>query len=287
MNDVHTNFRPADDEPAVLSPALLEFVEAARNMPVPPTKVTIASIREGVEQQTRRRRYKLVAILGAAAALVMVVLNSGGTPGVSTDTAPIAERHEVGSTDSPTLGADIRITPLAGAEPVQVQDSRSVALGEGHYRVEVDKGQPPVTVRRGKRSLELVHGVIEARVSGQRFEAELQTGVAHWVTDAGQTPLSVHTNDPPDLLVRRAEQHMAAGAPKQAIATLEQLVASYPEHPSVTTAKLDLGRLYRQTDQPAKARCIYTKLRNNPAAKAVRPEVDRALARLGTGPSCP
>ncbi len=292
MTEIQPDFRPSRDEPAVLSPELEIFVAAARSTPVPEVRVTIDAISRGVEQRRRRRRFGVGASIAAAAALVLVVATQ--FPEKTGEVAPEVDEATVAATtvaasQKTSLHAGITVRRLDGADPVYVQSTYAVELGQGHYRVEVRSPlKQAIQIRAGEQTLELVHGVIDARVSGQRFEAALESGVAHWVAEDVRTPVPVQTNAEvsPEALVRRADRAMAAGTPTEAIAALERLVATYPHHPATTTGMLDLARLYRRSEQPAQARCMYTKILDRPAAKAVHPEVQAALERLGPGAGC-
>ncbi|MGB1013427.1 MAG: tetratricopeptide repeat protein [Nannocystaceae bacterium] len=300
MTDSPPNFRPAKDEPAVLSPDLLAFVDAARNMPVPEVRVTADAIHRGAK--TRRQQTALRIGLGTVAALaaaILVIITAGGP-----ETPPPNPNGNVAERNAPrqavtekqvpvaakTLAPGIEVTRSDGGElAIEVHSTHRLELGEGSYRIQVDQGLgQPLTVTVGEQTLELVHGVVHTQVSGQVFEAALELGEARWVYKGERTKLATKSGMQPPArqLVRRAEAAMNRGDQPAAIDTLERLQAAYPSHQATTTGMLDLARLYRISGQQAMARCTYMRLLDRPSAASFRNEIEVALAGLGPGAGC-
>jgi len=265
-------------------------------MPVPETRVTADAIHRGAKARRRQTSLRIgIGAVAAFAAAVTVVITAG-TP---KPTAPTQAASEVtGQTvvEKPavppalTLAPGIQVTRVDGGErALEIRSKHRIELGEGRYRIEVaDKTNRPLTVTVGEQTLELVHGVVHTQVSGQVFEATLETGEARWVFKGERTQLSTGSGLHPSAmqLVRQAEEAMGRGDRPTAIDTLERLQRAYPSHQATTTGMLDLARLYRASSQPAKARCTYKRLLDRPSAAAFHREVKIALDGLGPGAGC-
>lgn len=91
----------------------------------------------------------------------------------------------------------------------------------------------------------------------------------------------------PRDLVRRADSLRSAGQPTAAATLLRRVVTDHPSDPLARGALLDLADLQKQLARPDEARCAYRLyLTRYPGAPHLASDVEKALARLGPGPTC-
>lgn len=293
------DIRPPDhDEPAVRSPELRRFVDAARAAPTPVLRVTPEAVFAGFEARKRgQKRLALGLALAAAAAIALVSARPWKALSRPVPIEPVASNMVEQSPDPvPALAEVVRVAAVEGPAPA-VRGAWKVELAPGRYDIEVGAHAGPEVLRvtTPDGALEIAHGVVHVVIAGARTEAALRTGVATWVTpDGARTPLDIAEADEPiDLalgpaeLARRADKQLAAGRRDAAAATLRRLVVGHPESPQARTALLDLARLHRDRGRTDEARCAYALyLERYPAKAQLAGEVEAALARLGPGKPC-
>lgn len=301
------DLRPIDpDEPAVTSPALRRFVDAARAAPPPPVRVRVDAVLAAAEA---RRRGRVRALVGGVAAAAAVLALVAAWPKMSHETGaigPVArdmtdESYKSAPAPStpapPALAAAARVVAEDGPAPA-IRGPWDVDLAPGRYTITVDEHADPelLRVRAAGGVVEVSHGRVQLTVAGDRVELALREGVATWVApDGDRRPLVVEVEDvPPDSstptpaeLARRADEQLAAGKRDAAAATLRQLVTGHPTSPQARTGLLDLAGLLKADGRADEARCAYTLyLARYPGQEQLAGEVQRALDRLGAGPAC-
>ncbi len=315
------------DQPAVSNPQLRVLVELARSQSLPVRRPDPATLHAAflAARQARRRRigaYVGLALAAALAALVLVRLDVfrgdlRSEADLSMSTGPgghVAQDMHVGPGERATTPAP----PVAGAATLTatarvVADSADtpsptvlgaweVALGSGHYSVEVDEhtGSEALQLRAHDGVLELHHGRVLMIVGAAHTEVALQHGVGVWIApDGHREPLTATTEAlapapiagavVPDVsaLARRAEELLTAGKRDAAIKQLSQIVTVYPQHPTARAALLDLAPLLGAVGRVDEARCAYRLyLARYPGKQQLADQVAKALARLGEGGSC-
>lgn len=276
----------SDDFP--IDPRLRAWTRIAAAQTSPPLRVSLADI-----QQTARTRARRRAFIGSAtlvAALLLAWL--GGTSMQSRSKRPSSVRTILSEVPEAPLAAAIKAPPSLGSMTM-------VAAGVDVRPLE---GAPPVT-SLGPRHLRIDHaGVYELAIAASPAEpvlVETSTGTYRWeaglrgriiVDEKGNVrPLgqdAARTARPSaEQLSQRAERALAQGATKEAARLLVQLVTAFPRSPEARAGALDLARLEARSGRPAEAVCAY-RWSLQRGALAVRPEVERAIAKLNVNPRC-
>jgi hypothetical protein len=296
-------------EKVVEHPELARLVELARAQPVPPIFATAASI-EATRKRGDARLLRNVAAttIASLAAAVALWLGSGlGTdPGGGRAMQGSVGVHDFSGTsvhvdvDAPLLPRSrlpesVVVEVLAGADAF-VADSRSVVLTEGGaYRIGVPASERfTLRIRAegfGERVLELDDGHLEVDLRGEEAVVRLLAGHAAFVSPDGTRELittskrsSNHAErESASTLARAAEAAMADGDATTAIELLERLLAEHGSSAQARSAVLDLARLHRARGDTNAARCAYEFYLRKWPHGSVRPEVERALGKLGPG----
>lgn len=313
MTDIR---RPDPDEPAVFSPELRRLVDVVRAAPPPAVTVDVEAIAAAVAERRRGRRRGLLGLAGAAAAAVALVtlqpyvMSSRTGPvdpvarAMPEQPAAVAPGPSSPAPPSPApraLAAGVRAVAEDGPSPT-VLAAWEIDLAPGRYDVTVDAHAGPelLIARTPTGVVEVAHGRVAITVAGDRTEAVLREGVAMWVApDGARSPIgpAVVETVPEDMpptpgegaaeLARRAEALLAAGKREAAVPVLRQLVTAYPQSTAARGGLIDLARLLRNDGKLDEARCAYTLYLSRYAGKEnLADEVQRAVDRLGPGPTC-
>ena len=320
------DFRPSDEEPAVIHPTLRAMVDAARRQPAPQIELDEETLHEQWLLHRARRRNALGLGLGfaAAASLAMLLVRPGSVDepvesrGVGPAVAEVAsaarkdprERStglgskpeadpssEVIAGDAlaaaeptPTLASTIEVLALeeSGAAP-KVLGPRHLELPDGRWSLR-NPDDSAVTVTAGDQVLELRGGQIHVEVAGDVARVEVRSGeVVRF--DAEGRSLATPSVDPKstpsaDVLAREAEAHLLAGRRRQAIKSLRRLVSSHPRSSATPAALIDLGRLLERVGRHDEARCAYATFMVRWPQHNLLGDVRRAHDALGDGLDC-
>lgn len=310
---MNQDIRPiTPDEPAVHSPQLRALVELARDAPLPPLRSDPARVHAGflAARRTASRRTAAVAGLTGLALLAAVVLlatrldlglfQSAGPSGhVAQDMSPAPAEHAA-VPHSPVLAAGVRVVAEGDDTPSPtVLGPWEVGLAPGRYAVDVDDHPGPELLRARSPggSVELHHGRVEIVVAAASTTATLRHGVATWVApDDTRRELSEQdpSNTGPDSadagprdLVRRADTLRAAGRLAPATELLRRVVTDHANDPLARGALLDLAHILKDQARNDEARCAYRLyLDRHRGAPNLASDVEKALTRLGPGPTC-
>ena len=211
------DIRPAETgTPAIHSPELQRFVDAARAQRLPP----LAPVSAGFDRmhagfqaaraaQTRRRAaYGGLALAAGLAALVLTRVDLGPTriAGPEGHVAQDMSQEPAANTAvprAPMLAPGVRVVADADTPSPTVLGPWEVGLAPGRYAVEVDEHPGPELLRARSQggTVELHHGRVEIVVAGSATEASLREGVATWVAADGTrrelAPVAAPTPDEP------------------------------------------------------------------------------------------
>jgi hypothetical protein len=307
---MNPTIRPAShDEPAVTSPELEHLVALARDQRVPPLRVDADAVFTGFTAAKRRQR-RIGAIVGgllaaglAALALTRLDLDASRDAAMSGQVAeftasPLEAARPIRSV-GPTLAAPIRIVAEGETPSPTVFGPWDVGLAPGTYHVDVEDhpGDEFLRARSAGGEVEVRNGRVHIVVGADHTEARLEYGVATWIAPLGERrPLSVDVGPvsagnagaaDASELARRAEGHLTAGERDDAIRLLIQLVTDHAEHPVARSGLIDLAGLFRGVGRVDEARCAYRLYLRRYSGKAqLADEVEKALRRLGDGPTC-
>jgi hypothetical protein len=295
---MHDDLEPTQPlEHALARPELSAFVAAARAQTIVGTCVTAESVQAGLEYSRRRSHaqrmlWLSVPVAVTASLLVMVMLS----PLWSRDGGEQVANVEAGDAVGEQLATGVRMSSTGVPE---VRDAWTVVLGEGTHEVELVRepglASQPLHIELPGRTLELIEGSATIEVVGHDAAVRLHNGVAAWVGADGQRThieveqLEIATDDAPSeaesaavlALAREADRLLAAGEQELAIATLRQLVETYPNASQTRAAVLDLARLLDGAGRESEARCAYEMHLDRWPDSSITAEVEAQLARLG------
>lgn len=276
MNQSHESH---ELEPIATRPALRMFVEAAREQPIAPTRLSAHEVQRAYQQQQQAQRHsRRQLVLGlslgsltmaAAAALALFVL-----PGLRTSddaaTSPLAtaapttidalrgEAPREGESTTPTnpLALNPAIHVTSSTEAPQVLGPWTIALqgGEHAVRVEPSAGRA-LRIELPERTLELVHGELDVQIVPQADAApfvlvRLESGVAAWIgADGSRTQIEVERIDVP-VKIASATTEIASAEPSAAelARKAEQQLLSGAREDAIGTLR-KLVRKYPRTPQ--------------------------------------
>ena len=320
MNLHRGDFRPDEHAEAVEHPGLQAFVDAARDQATPELTFDAQQL-HGAWLEQRRRRRTMLGGLAAAAVLTLVagsLLSSmGSTTGAgpsATSPAVVAEASDVAdepqarpNPDEPVVAPPsappVEVVPPALADTVEVlalAETDGAAEVLGPHRLRLPTGRWSVSSRDTQTvevvlpsgTIELTTGEVHVAVAADVARVELVRGqVVHLDRDGQPVPPPADAAARPpapsaDELATEAEQHMAAGRTKQAIATLRKLVTTHPRSAAARTGLIDLGRWLTRSGQKDRARCAYGVFLERFPGHALAGDVTAAQRALGSGPEC-
>lgn len=286
-----------------LDPRLRALTQRAARQKDPVVHVTLADIRRVARVRQRRAWVGSVAAFAAAIALAWVGLSRRADDGerVPAHAPSLAQaekteerpRLEPGSVamepasasapalQPPTLAEAIAVRALEGSpEPVILAPWTVGLYVAGEYEVRV--------------AASAEHGLEVHTLGGGRvFAPGTQTRLV--VTPQGEletpSPAQPAISSPvvPESAARlskAAEEAMGAGERSTAIRMLRRLVGAFPRSPEARAGLLDLARLEMAMGHDARAACAYRVYLERWPETSVRPEVERALGKLGETPRC-
>lgn len=298
------------NEPVVRNPELRDLVELARSQRAPEVRVTVEDVWRRAEIERRRSRsWIVVGATALAAGLVAWLaftspreLDRSRTDEVPTQAAdevvqrttplpavPSRERAtanddaarpeavpEVTEVIEPepqpepavALAEGVVFEPMNGAAPATVLSSWRVAVAAGRYRVETPADGSVLEIMVGPRVTRIEPG-------------------SKLTFDASQTSTRNDTAEPTAAeLAQQAEHAMAQGRRSEAIELLTKLVRKHPRSPQARAGLIDLARLHKAEGAWDRARCAYQLYLDRFPGASLRPEVERALYKLGEGKPC-
>lgn len=295
--------RSTRSEEVVENSQLRSLVELARAQRPPELHVTIEDVwRRGDAQRTRGRGWLVAGAVAMAAGLAAFIAMSPGDaelvdPGTAPTQASKVVEPTVDSGQAAERDADDR-SEIAKQDPVEPQTSPipepepQLALAEGvvfeplgdadpatilsSWRVEVAAGRYRVETPAGGAVLEIVVGPRVTRIqpgSKLTFDASRGDGVEL------QEPTAAE-------LAQQAEHAMAEGRRGDAIRALTKLVRRHPQSAQARAGLVDLARLHKADGAWDRARCAYELYLDRFPNASLRPEVERALYKLGEGKAC-
>jgi hypothetical protein len=296
--------RSTRTDEAVENPQLRALVELARAQRPPELRVTIEDVwRRGDAQRARGRGWIVAGAVAMAAGLAAFIAMSPGDaelveaeaapaqaskvvePAVESGQAPEREddRSEIAKHDpiepetSPipepepepelALAEGVVFEPLGDAAPASILSRWSVEVAAGRYRVETPAGGAVLEIFVGPRITRIEPG------SKLTFDASRGHGVEVEEPTAGE-------------LAQQAEHAMAEGRRGDAIRALTKLVRRHPQSAQARAGLVDLARLHKSDGAWDRARCAYQLYLDRFPSASLRPEVERALYKLGEGKAC-
>lgn len=267
-------------EPIATRPALRMFVEAAREQPIAPTRLSAHEVQRAYRQQQQAQRHsRRQLVLGlslgsltmaAAAALALFVLpgsrtNEAARPVVAAAPATTEALHgEALNGEAPRGESTPRANPLAlnpaihvtsSTEAPQVLGPWTIALlgGEHAVRVEPSAGRA-LRIELPARTLELVHGELDVQIVPQADApfvlVRLESGVAAWIgADGTRTPIEVERIDVPvNIASTTSELANAEPSAAELARKAEQQLLSGAREDAIGTLR-KLVRKYPRTPQ--------------------------------------
>lgn len=195
------DIRPAETgTPAIHTPELQRFVDAARELQLPPRAPFGAEfdrLHAGFQaaraaQNRRRAVYGGLALAAGLGALLLTRVDLGPPPttGPSGHVAQGMSQEPAANTPAPPaamLAPGVRVIADADTPSPTVLGPWDVGLAPGRYAVEVDEHPGPELLRARSPggTVELHHGRVEIVVAGSATEATLREGVATWIAPDG------------------------------------------------------------------------------------------------------
>jgi hypothetical protein len=165
------------------------------------------------------------------------------------------------------LAEGVVFEPLGDAAPATILASWRVEVAGGSYRVETPVDGDVLEIVVGPRVTRIEPG------STLTFDASLHADTTPEPLTAGE-------------LARQAEQAMATGRRAEAIRALTKLARKHPYSPQARAGLVDLARLHKADGAWDRARCAYQLYLDRFPGASLRPEVERALYKLGEGKAC-
>lgn len=289
-------------EDVVENSQLRALVELARAQRPPELHVTIEDVwRRGDAQRGRGRGWIVAGAVAMAAALAaFIAMSPGDAELVEPGTAPAQaskvvepavesgqvsehedDRSEIAKQDpiepetSPipepepelALADGVVFEPLGDADPATILSNWRVAVAAGRYRVETPSGGAVLEIVVGPRVTRIQPG------SKLTFDASRGDGVEIEEPTAAE-------------LAQQAEHAMAEGRRGDAIRALTKLVRRHPQSAQARAGLVDLARLHKADGAWDRARCAYELYLDRFPNASLRPEVERALHKLGEGKAC-
>lgn len=275
MNQSHESH---ELEPIATRPALRMFVEAAREQPIAPTRLSAHEVQRAFQQQQQAQRHsRRQLVLGlslgsltmaAAAALALFVLpgsrtsDDAASPRIAAAPATgEALRGEAPGDEESTpptnpLALNPAIHVTSSTDAPQVLGPWTIALqgGEHAVRVEPSAGRA-LRIELPERTLELVHGELDVQIVAQADAApfvlvRLESGVAAWIgADGTRTQIEVERIDVP-VKIASATTELASAEPSAAelARKAEQQLLSGAREDAIGTLR-KLVRKYPRTPQ--------------------------------------
>ncbi len=275
MNQSHESH---ELEPIATRPALRMFVEAAREQPIAPTRLSAHEVQRAFQQQQQAQRHsRRQLVLGlslgsltmaAAAALALFVLPGSRTsddaaspriaaaPATGEALRGEAPRDDESTPPTNPLALNPAIHVTSSTEAPQVLGPWTIALqgGEHAVRVEPSAGRA-LRIELPERTLELVHGELDVQIVAQADAApfvlvRLESGVAAWIgADGTRTQIEVERIDVP-VKIASATTELASAEPSAAelARKAEQQLLSGAREDAIGTLR-KLVRKYPRTPQ--------------------------------------
>lgn len=267
-------------EPPVDNPQLRALVELAQAQPDPILRTTMSDVREGVSrQQSRvRRGWAYGGVLAAAAAVVAWFAIGPAT------TALDASGRDSGVAAERTVDGQARegAASVVDASPVPRSPAGVVAPSPVPSDAPADPNgaaDAPSVPADGQLSA--------GDPTGEQSTLESPTDdVADDSEAADAAPPKAVDKPSAAALSSQAEAALVRGDRSDAIRILSKLARTYPRATQTGAGLVDLGRLLRQSGRVDRARCAYQAYLDRFPSAALRPEVERELAKLGAGPDC-
>lgn len=251
-------------EPIATRPALRMFVEAAREQPIVPTRLSAHELQRAFQQQQQARRHaRRQLVLGlslgsltmaAAAALALFVLPSpraseDASASAAAASAPAEAPPELIATPTPApaLALHPAIHVASSTEAPHVLGPWTIALRGGEHAVRVEPSPDhALRIELPERALELVHGELEVQIvngvdAAPYVVVRLESGVAAWIAEDGtRTQIEVERIDVPvrDLTVTTEVANTEPSAAELARKAEQQLLAGAREDAIATLRKL-------------------------------------------------
>jgi hypothetical protein len=297
----------SSDEPVVRNPELRALVELARAQRPPELRVTIDDVwGRGEGQRARGRGWIIAGAVAMAAGLVawIAVSSAVDVEQAQPDPSPAQASKVVDSgsvdsglaaqreaerattpaltpapTDEPSvneppepepvlaLAEGVVFEPLGDAAPATILSAWRVEVAAGRYRVETPIDGSVLEIVVGPRTTRIQPG---SKLTFDAAQLDPEPTEAATATDLSQ----------------RAEHAMATGRRAEAIRALTRLVHKYPHSPQARAGLVDLARLHKLNGAYDRARCAYQLYLDRFRGASLRPEVERALYKLGEGKAC-
>jgi hypothetical protein len=295
--------RSTSTEEVVENSQLRSLVELARAQRPPELHVTIEDVwRRSDAQRTRGRGWIVAGAVAMAAGLAaFIAMSPRDAKLIEPETAPtqaskvvepaaesgqmaereqdrseIAEQHPIEPEMSPipepssqlALAEGVVFEPLGDADPATILSNWRVEVAAGRYRVETPAGGAVLEIVVGPRITRIQPGsklTFDASRGGDGVEIEQPTAAE---------------------LAQQAEHAMAEGRRGDAIRALTKLVRRHPQSAQARAGLVDLARLHKADGAWDRARCAYELYLERFPSASQRPEVERALYKLGEGKAC-
>jgi len=288
-----------------LDPRLRALAHLAAAQPVPRIRVTIEDVRRTARVRARARSRTTASVLtvaAIAAAAVVWFRPLHHSPTVSpTETivsddisiairpphstiapmAPPVEREVEGPQPPPTLATLVTLEVIGNAPPPVILDPWSVSVTAGDYHIRVAAAaESELWVQTTMHRYSVGPG------SDVRLEVDGQGRIRSRAFDSQRPSEPRQVPRGAAQLANAAEEAMAKRQPVRAIQLLRELAVAHPRSPETQTGLVDLARLELAHGDSDRGYCAYRLFLDHSPDASVRPEVERALRKFATPPTC-